>query len=365
PAQVGAFITTLVELARNYAMQQESFYFAALRSYLELHNNYFEQLELQVARFIKKYELPKKGLIPTNELADVLEQEFGYHIVENGLDQHPELKNFRSVFLPKKKRLLLNGQLTDRQRAFQFGKELGFSVLKVKERATTSSLLKPKSFNEVLNHSKAIYFSVALLMNEQEFAQDLTHFFQQKKWDGTAFLSIMNKYGASPEMFYHRMTNVLPKVFGLDKLFFIRFTHQEEEDKFQIDRVFHLNDGRHLRQNEPSEHHSRRWIALSCLKEIEMRTQTKAIEVSVQRGKYRETSDEYLCFTIARSNYPTTGKKVSVILGLLVDKHLKKQIHFLDDPSIKRQMVETSPEILKAREERKRVQRALDKLMQE
>ncbi|MEM8525039.1 MAG: helix-turn-helix domain-containing protein [Bacteroidota bacterium] len=364
PVQVGAFITTLIELARNYAMQQESFYFAALRSYLELHNNYFEQLEAQVKQFIQQYYLPERGLIPTHKLATILEEEFGYEIVKDGLDQYPDLRTFRSVFLPKSKKILLNSQLTDRQLAFQFGKELGFNVLGVKERASTSSLLKPKSFNEVLNHSKAIYFSVALLMNEQEFIQDITQFFRQKKWDGDAFLNIMNKYGASPEMFYHRLTNILPKVFDLDKLFFIRFTYQTPDD-FKIDRVFHLNDGRHLQQNELSEHHSRRWVAISCLKDAVRRATPNPMEVYVQRGKYRETNDEYLCFTITRSHYPTPDKNVSVILGLMVDKKLKRQIHFLEDSSIPMQLVDTAPDILAARKERKRVQQVLDELMEE
>ncbi|NJK84540.1 MAG: hypothetical protein HC912_12865 [Saprospiraceae bacterium] len=58
PAQVSAFISALIELSKNYAVQQESFYFAALRSYLELHSNYFEDLEQQVDQFLTTYNLP-------------------------------------------------------------------------------------------------------------------------------------------------------------------------------------------------------------------------------------------------------------------------------------------------------------------
>ena len=52
PMRVGAFISTLVELSRNYALREENFYFGALRSYLELNNNYFEDLEEAVRQFI-------------------------------------------------------------------------------------------------------------------------------------------------------------------------------------------------------------------------------------------------------------------------------------------------------------------------
>ena len=55
PARVGAFISTLVELGRNYALGEQNFYFGVLRSYLELHNNYFEDIEKEVENFIKKY----------------------------------------------------------------------------------------------------------------------------------------------------------------------------------------------------------------------------------------------------------------------------------------------------------------------
>jgi len=380
PAQVGAFISTLVELSKNYALQQESFYFAALRSYLELHNNYFDQLENEVQRFIRQYELPETGLISSEQLATILEKRFGYEIIEGGLDQYPDLKNFRSVFIPKSKQLFLNNQLTDRQRAFQFGKELGFNFLKIKERANTSSLLRASSFNEVLNHSKGIYFSVALLMNERDFVEDVTQFFQKEQWDGDAFLDMMNKYGASPEMFYHRLTNILPKAFGLDKLFFIRFVHKSKEDHFQIDRELHLDDRRHLHRNELSEHYCRRWVAISCLKEIENQQPMPPMTVAIQRSKYYETKDEYLCFTIARSAYPKPNRNVSVTLGLLLDKKLKKQVSFLKDTSIIGKTVNKTcercpikdckewvaePIIVQARERSRGIQRALDRLMEE
>ena len=45
PMKVGAFISTLVSISRRYALEQESFYFAALRSYQALHDNFLEEIE--------------------------------------------------------------------------------------------------------------------------------------------------------------------------------------------------------------------------------------------------------------------------------------------------------------------------------
>lgn len=176
PAKVGAFISTLVEISKNYALAEENFYFGALRSYLELHNNYFEGIEQSVDDFVEKYKIPKEKLVPTELLAKLLEKKYGYSIVENGLKDFPDLAEIRSVFLPESKKLLLNGELTEMQKAFQYGKELGFNYLGLEERANTASLLRVNSFEEVLSHFKAGYFSAALLMQRGAFIKDMELF---------------------------------------------------------------------------------------------------------------------------------------------------------------------------------------------
>ena len=41
PKQITAFINTLIEISQNYNLGKERFYFAVLRSFQELHDNYF------------------------------------------------------------------------------------------------------------------------------------------------------------------------------------------------------------------------------------------------------------------------------------------------------------------------------------
>jgi transcriptional regulator with XRE-family HTH domain len=337
PVRVGAFISTLLELSRNYALKEENFYFGALRAYLELHNNYFEDLEEEVDRFIKLYEIPEARPIPEATLRQILEDRFHYEIVENGLDPYPELKPLRSVFISKDKKLLLNRKLSPMQRAFQFGKELGFEVLQLKERASTSSLLKGRVFEEVINHSKAIYFSVALHIPHDPIITDMQAFFAQPKWDGEAFLSIMKKYEATPEMFYHRLTNILPRFFEMGKLFFLRFLHDPGENVFEIDKELHLSRRHHPHGNALFEHYCRRWVALSLLKDLfQMQREGKYVDniVRAQRSRYIGTADEYFCLTIARPAYPSPDQNVSVTIGILITPEVKKRIAFLDDPAI-------------------------------
>ncbi len=342
PLRVGAFISTLVELARNYAMREENFYHGAMRAYQELHYNYFEEIETAAAQFVRQYELPDAEAPSVDQLQAILEDSCQYEIVHNGLKDYPDLLTFRSVFVPRQKRLLLNPQLTNTYKAFQFGKELGFYYLKLKERALSSSLSRVNSFEEVLNHFKAAYFSVAILIGKDHFVRQLRQLFAKSRWNGEAFISLMEHYHASPEMLFLRLTNILPTCFGLRKLFSLRIIHDTASDQFHIDKELHLNHKHYPQSNGISEHYCRRWLSVSLLRDLtdlQQKGKYAGTIVGAQRSRYFGTEDEYLCFTLARPSYPEPGKNVSVALGLLIDENLKKNIAFWDDPAIGRREV--------------------------
>jgi XRE family transcriptional regulator, fatty acid utilization regulator len=400
PLRVGAFISTLVELSRNYALREENFYFAALRSYLELHNNYFEDIEETVSQFVVQHDIPKTDIIPAAFLGSILEKKLGYTLVENGLSAFPELANFRSVFVPKSKKLLLNEKLNEQQRAFQFGKELGFNALGLKERAYTSSLLRVKTFDEALNHFKAGYFSAALLMNRASFSQDIEQFLAMETWDnGASFERLIQKYAATPEMLIQRIINVLPQFFGLSNLFFLRFIHNLRTNKIDINKELHLNRRHHPHGNGLDEHYCRRWISVSLLQDLKKGVDTegsyfseknqanstnnpqKGVEkdylIGIQKSRYFQTEDEYLCFTVARPL--SNNRNASLTIGVLIDDAAKKRIKFLDDPNIPSREVSTTcercavancaervsePLALQRRENRLKVNEALEKILE-
>ena len=342
PTRVSAFISTLLALSRDYELREENFYFGALRSYLELNRNYFDDLEDAVDAFRRTHELPDDAQISVDRLRFLLETIYDYSVVPNGLDDYPELIGLRSVFVPKSRRLLLNSQLNRRQLRFQFGKELGFCALGLEERALTASLLRGRSFQKVLNHSRAIYFSTALLMPRVAVQTDLAAFFAQPTWNGEAFLQIMRRYDASPEMFYHRLTNLLPRYFGLERIYFLRFTHDLNADLFQIDRELHLTHRHHPHRNGLQEHYCRRWISIDLLEDLRrMQNKGQYAEaiVGAQISHYHGTDDEYLCLTIARPAYPAPDVNVSVTLGILLDEQSRSRIAFLKDESIQRKTV--------------------------
>ncbi len=378
PTKVSAFIATLLEISRNYALKEENFYFSALRSYLQLNYNYFPELEEAVEEFSRKYDLPKDRPIPVDILASILSESYGYKLIRNGLSTYEDLKELRSLYLPLSNHLLLGKDLTPMQEAFQLGKELAFNFLDLKERALTSSLIKGRSFTEVHNHSQAIYFSVALHLPLKDLTEKLRGFFNQKKWEPAHFDKIRNAYQATPQMFYHRLTNILPTFFGIKKMFFLRFRQDSRTNRFHIDRELHLDARHHPHGSALSEHYCRRWIAISMLENLVKEAKPSTTQVHSQRSHFWGTDDEYLCFTIARQGYPSKDNNVSVTLGLLINDHLKNTVQFWNDKSIPRKVVNKTCErcpitdcmervapatIVQKREKLKRIQNSIDELV--
>jgi len=380
PDRVNAFISALLEIARNYSLRDENFFFAALRAYQELRTNYFEEIEVAADAFVQQFGLPANGGVPTNLLTALLETQFGYQIDEHGLDPHPELQSLRSVYQPRKKRLLLNGRLNERQRTFQLAKELGFNVLDLKERPLTSSFLRINSFEQTLNNYKAAYFAVAILINRQAFVRDIQAFFSQSTWDGQFLLDLMTKYQASPEVLFQRF-NLLTKEFGLDKVFFLRFIHDLDRDGFDIDKELHLNRRHQPHASGLNEHYCRRWLSLTLLRDLQDQQQqtpdAPLMLTGVQRERFLNSDEEYLCIAVAKRGYPTVGRNVSVTLGVLLDAHTRQTIRFWNDPAIVQRAVNVTcercaladcleraapPTVVHKREERKRMQELVDKL---
>lgn len=388
PDRVNAFISALLEIARNYSLRDENFFFAALRAYQELRANYFEEIELAADKFVQKHHIPANGGVPSALLANLLREQFGYTIDELELEKYKELQSLRSVFNPHKRLLLLNRRLNERQRAFQLAKELGFNVLETKERPLASNLLRVNSFEETLSNYQAAYFAVAILINRHAFIRDIGHFFNQEKWNGQLLLDLVAKYQASPEVLFQRF-NVLTHDFSLEKVFFLRFIHDLDRNGFDIDKELHLNRRHQPHASGLNEHYCRRWLSLTLLNDLKKQQDaggtalhggaeaTPKLLTGVQRAAFLDTQEEYLCIAMAKPGYPTVGRNVSVTLGVLLDDHTKQTIRFRNDPAIQYTQVNVTcercslkdcteraapPSAVQKRDERRRMQELLDKL---
>ncbi|MBI3500331.1 MAG: helix-turn-helix domain-containing protein [Bacteroidetes bacterium] len=306
PAKVNAFISTIIEVARNHEFTQEHFLLAVLRSYQESHENYFPELEKSANSFAEKHSINNKVSVKPATLQKILEKEFGYEVNDTELPTYKEIKHMRAVSLEGKKKLLLNPALDDSQRAFIMAREIGFHYLHLKERPFTLPLMKVESFDHVLNNFKASYFAGALLMNEQSLVADMEKFFSAKKWSEENFLKLISKYTSSHETFIHRLTNILPYHFNLNNLFFLRFDNKIGTGHYALTKELHLNQLHNPHGSNLDEHYCRRWVSIRVLKEMEKKKRkSKEPVVGIQRSKYHNSENESRIQELSATNRPS------------------------------------------------------------
>ncbi|MGC1632722.1 MAG: helix-turn-helix domain-containing protein [Gelidibacter sp.] len=337
PAKVNAFISTIIEIAQNYNFSRESFYLASLRSFQEANHNYFEDIEQAVMKFAKSYQIDLEKPINSDELKEILTEEYGYSLNATELDKHQTLDMLRSVFVQKTKTLLLASQMDDAQRTFIYAKEIAYNYLEYKERLYTFSWIKFENFDQVLNNFYASYFAGALILPKKSITEQLIALFEKEIFDKQLLLEIITAFNASPESFYQRLTNVLPKEFNIQDLFFLRFTHRAGSERFHLKKELHLSQQHSPHANETNEHYCRRWISLEVLKTI---SKTKEDHVfDLQISNYPDDDMKYLVLSSATKDPFKENQYRSISVGLLINKQLQRRIAFLKDPKIKTQNV--------------------------
>ncbi len=332
PSKVNAFISTIIEIAQHYNMSREGFYLASLRSYQEAHNNFFKDLEDQVIRCANSHQLDLSGKISSSELEEILREEYGYTINNAGIPNHEELDNLRSVFVPSTKTLLLSDRVGEAQKTFIYAKELGYQFMNISERPYTFTWIRYDNFEEVLHNFYASYFAGALIIPRNHLKDHLKKLFAMKSFSEKAFHKIMNLYNASPESFYQRLTNVLPKDFGMQNVFFLRFTHKLGLERFNLVKELHITHQQQPHANEINEHYCRRWMAIKTLKRAAKEDLEYAFDIQI--SDYTDTDQQYLVFTSATKDPFREDYYRSIGIGFLVSPALEKKISFVNDSKI-------------------------------
>lgn len=332
PLKVNAFISTLFEIAKHYNLTRESFFLAALRSYQEANNNYFEEYENEVEQFAKAYSIDLNKKIEVLDLEEILIEEYGYTIENDELSKHKELNNLRSVFVPTSKTLLVSSETDTSQRLFIYAKEIAYNYLKITDRLFTFSWIKFESFDQVLNNFIASYFAGALLIPRKRLVKELKSFFEAKVFNGEQLNSVIKQFTDSPETFYQRLTNILPKDFNLKNLFFLRFSYKPERGDFQLTKELHITNLLEPHANERNEHYCRRWVSIKTLNELP--NSTKEEIFSYQISSYTHTDNKYFVLSTATRDPFRKGYYRSIALGIMIAPHSMSKLHFLQDETI-------------------------------
>lgn len=346
PTKLSAFVSTIIEICRSHKMGVEQFYFSVLRSYQEMHDNYFEDLEAAADQFLKSFHPAQNRPISAEWLEGFLTTQFDYKLEEYDQHSQPELISLRSVYIPKKNKLLINKELGSEQRIFTLAREVGYQYMKIKNRPLMSTAIEVNSFDEVLNNFKASYFARAILMNRQVMIRKLEDFFNRKHWNGDAFLAMIQTFNVTPEMLLHRVSNLMTSHFGIKQLFFLRFNNKPGENRFYLTKEMHLAK-LHNPHATLGEFYCRRWVALTSLQTL-AKLQTDGTWEGdplchAQISTYIDSGSEYLVISLAKPSPPSTNNS-SVTLGFAIDDQLRKVVSFLKDPALPKRNVSESCE---------------------
>lgn len=377
PARFAALIDTLIKIARTYDLSVENLLFGALRSYQEMQNNHFPEIEKKAAAFRKQYSLEGERLT-YRKIKSLLENEYGYEIDEKKLAKSDELKHFRSLYLPRKpQRLYVNTDLTESQQLFSLCRELGYEVLELKERVPSSSYLKDATFDQLLNNTHASYFAGALLLNQDELAADLEKWFESGKWSSDALEAMIAKYRVTPEMLFHRLTQIMENKFQLGQFYFLRFNHDTNTGEYKLTKELHFSKLHSTHGIGFNEHYCRRWITLRLLRQVAESNITEDVTFGAQRSLFYNTDNEYFCISAVRPLRLSPGVNSCVTIGFLMDQKFKRKVRFWDDENVKRSVVNrtcercpiedcseraTSPVIHEKKLREERISRRLDEL---
>ena len=98
PDKVNAFISTIFKLGRHYQVGEEQFYSVALRSYQDMHNNYFGEIELAVKNFQKENNVNEPLPLSQTFLMEKLSDSFGIQTIVKELPQEQRGQYLRSYF---------------------------------------------------------------------------------------------------------------------------------------------------------------------------------------------------------------------------------------------------------------------------
>ncbi len=352
PDKASALLHAVLDVARRYNLREEEFLRAALRSYQEIHENYFPEIEEAAARFVDEFKqdfpLDDRNSFRLPTLKAILERVYGYSIEDRTLASTAELAYYRSIFLPgKQPRLYINNTLYSRQVKFIFARELGYRYLKLRERSHASTPDKITSFQQLLNDFKAAYFAGALLMPQSSFKDSLQTFFSAETWEPNRLLGLLTQYNVTPEMLFYRFSELVPQFFGL-KLHFLRFHHKINTTKYQLVKQLNMSQLLVPSGIGLNEHYCRRWLSIRLFREIGAREIPKKAEdmpVGAQVSEFLESQDRFLSIGFARQLVLSPSILSSVVVGFRVDVTVNKTIQFLDDPEIPRVVINETCEM--------------------
>ena len=340
PTKFSAFVDAIIQIGRDHAIRFESLYFSVLRSYQEMHENYFPDIEAEAKNIRHEFSIDNQGSSLKEKIEDILVKDYIYNIEYGGIQDQPDLTSVRYIFIEgARPTILLNNNLDERQQLFILARELGICVLKLSPRNYTSSWIDSQSFSHVLNNFRAYYFASALILDERIFTKGIVDFTKRAHFSEKEVLSLMQKSQIHAEPFMLRLTNLVPRYFRYSQLFFVRYNENVSDHVFKMTKVLH---GSGLTKSSAASLEIKacqRWVALTTLEQLKSELEQEQPICSVYKVKYEESNSDYLVISVAQRMLPTTNMNSCISVGFLINDRFAEKTKFLSDPAIEEHTV--------------------------
>ena len=338
PRKMGALIGTLIELARAHNISIDDFYYATLRAYLDLHQNFFPNLEekAEAARDQFGLQVSDGPQRVVDQLGQLLQDKYKVTVIEADFGAQDPCLDGLYYYLkkePKRATLYIHPELGPREKALILAREVGYIHLKLNERPMSSMIQSLDSFQQLLNHFSASYFASALLIPEKDFVVQLKSLIAAKQFDGPAMKEWILSYSCPVESVFHRMTQVMPRDMGLDHLFLLRLDHTAGSDQYQVVRELHLTEHHNPHRLTGAEHYCRRWITTQLLEKRQTHPSGE-YEVGCQRSRFRGSNTDYLAWSMAFNKDLPKGDLAAVTVGVLINQKAEEVVGYIQDPAI-------------------------------
>lgn len=339
PKKMGALIGTLLEIARAHNISIDDFYYATLRAYLDMHQNFFPDLEEKVEEFRQRHGL-EFSHTDQGEVQNLERLVQGHYKVEisyidfGAIDPH-----LSHLFYHVKKRkggssqLFIHKDLGVKERCLILAREIGFNYLGLKDRPSSSWIHSLESFHQLFNHFSASYFAGALLVPRQEFSSQLKWLFSQKDYDGSGMHQLILKYPCPVETVFHRLTQIIPSAIGIDQLFLLRLEYDQTRKAYHVVRQLHLTEQHSPHPISGDEHYCRRWVTTQLLEKLQA-GRVGDFALGCQLSQFNGLGNRYLAWSMAFKKDIPQGEMAAVTVGILINDKSREAISYIDDPQL-------------------------------
>jgi hypothetical protein len=262
-----------------------------------------------------------------------LKSEFKVKVIEEELIY--EGKKLNKIFyyiMEGGKEIHLSNELPLNEQIFILAREIGYRTQKLEMRPKSSMIGNLDSFDQLYNHFKASYFASSLLIPESLIIEDLKEWFKESEWKMDNLQMMMNKYRTSAESLFHRITQILPKHFGINHLFFLRYEYDMKLERYEIARELHLSSLHGPHRIKGHEHYCARWLVSKITQSVI--SSDEKVKMGVQRSNFVDSRQEYLIIGSAFKPKLNSQKLTSICLGLLVNDNLNDHLKYLNSPQI-------------------------------